>query len=86
MQLTPMDRKFLDFMDRIDRDLSRAQQLQADRIAALETQNRGLTETVRHLEHEITRLSAVLTDLNTTLDSLLDPSAPSLSSAAPSQD
>ena len=80
MTLSPLDSRFLDLMDRIERTQQEQIMALTRRLEAAERRNRELEERIAALEDMNTREDTSLTSLNAALARLLDPSdsSPSL--------
>lgn len=74
MTLSPLDRRFLDLMDRIERTQQEQIMALTRRLEAAERRNRELEERIAALEDMNTREDTSLTSLNAALARLLDPS------------
>jgi predicted nucleic acid-binding Zn-ribbon protein len=84
MTLSPLDRRFLDLMDRIERTQQEQIMALTRRLEAAERRNRELEERIAALEDMNTREDTSLTSLNAALARLLDPSdSPPSSSTSP---
>lgn len=74
MTLSPLDRRFFDLMDRIERTQQEQIMALTRRLEAAERRNRELEERIAALEDMNTREDTSLTSLNAALARLLDPS------------
>ena len=74
MTLSPLDSRFLDLMDRIERTQQEQIMALTRRLEAAERRNRELEERIAALEDMNTREDTSLTSLNAALARLLDPS------------
>lgn len=74
MTLSPLDSRFLDLMDRIERTQQEQIMALTRRLEAAERRNRELEERIATLEDMSTRESDSLTSLTVSLARLLDPS------------
>lgn len=86
MKISPVERRFLDLMDRIEH--TQQEQL-ADitrRLESAESRNGALTQRVAALEQHIARQETLLKRLNATLNAFLDPSGVSRASSTTSGD
>lgn len=84
MTLSPLDSRFLDLMDRIERTQQEQILALTRRLEAAERRNRELEERIAALEDMNTREDTSLTSLNAALARLLDPSdSPPSSDASP---
>lgn len=76
MQLSTLDQRFLDLMDRIEQDQQHQLTALARQLQETERLNRALEQRVAALEAQNTHLSTNLTRLNDSLTQLLGLSAP----------
>lgn len=74
MTLSPLDRRFLDLMDRIERTQQDQIEALTRRLEAVERRNHSLEERIAALEEMSAREDTSLTSLNAALARLLDPS------------
>lgn len=75
MNISPLDRRFLDLMDRIEQTQQDQIATLTQRLAALEQHNTQLTTRLTELENLIQRQDAALSSLNDTLARFLAPLA-----------
>jgi septal ring factor EnvC (AmiA/AmiB activator) len=82
MTISPLDRRFLDLMDRIEQTQQDQIAALTQRLAAAEQHNAQLTTQLADLENLIQRQGAALSSLNDTLARFLaPPDTPPLSDA-----
>jgi septal ring factor EnvC (AmiA/AmiB activator) len=82
MNISPLDRRFLDLMDRIEQTQKDEIAALTQRLAAAEQHNSQLTTQLADLENLIQRQGAALCSLNDTLARFLGPvDTPPLSDA-----
>jgi uncharacterized coiled-coil protein SlyX len=74
MTLSPLDSRFLDLMDRIERTHRDQIEVLTRRLEAVERRNHSLEERIAALEEMSAREDTSLTSLNAALARLLDPS------------
>jgi len=74
MNISPLDRRFLDLMDRIEQTQQDQIAALTRRLAASEQHNTQVTTRLADLEHLIHRQGAALSSLNGTLAKFLAPS------------